>query len=147
MMEHIDPLAKVNLENMELITEIHDLKQQITALQAANKKLVEEKRAMKVSLALAHQQVDDTQQLYADTCKEIVGLEDGKRLDLLEELSSTHQVLLEVNRVDGCKRVQPLGTPAYGVYIAFTIREALDQLQRELDRVAMAKERSKHKGW
>ena len=30
---------------MELITEIHDLKQQITALQAANKKLVEELEA------------------------------------------------------------------------------------------------------
>lgn len=41
-------------------------------------------RALEVSLALALKQVDDTQQLYADTCKEIAELEaDGKRLKKL----------------------------------------------------------------
>ncbi|MEE8470094.1 MAG: hypothetical protein V3S51_02055 [Dehalococcoidia bacterium] len=77
-MEHIDPLAKVNLENMELITEIHDLKKQITALQATNEKLVEEKRELEQKLA-------DSDLAFEEANKIIGKLEqDGKRLDWLE---------------------------------------------------------------
>lgn len=38
-MESIDPLAKVNLENMELITEIHDLKAGLSTLRKHSKEI------------------------------------------------------------------------------------------------------------